>query len=104
MNQISCNSCQYYKQHYVLDQRMILRVHCGHGTFSRIKTKKPDSKTCEHYVHTAPDEDAFATKEYLSKKLLEYILKLELLPTIHDAHGETAKKDHPVKSSSLGSP
>ncbi len=30
------------------------------------------------------DESAFATREYLSKALLEYMLKLDLLPEIHD--------------------
>jgi len=35
-------------------------------------------------VKSEPDEEAFATKEYLSKTLLEYLLKLELLPEIHD--------------------
>ena len=30
-------------------------------------------------------ENAFVTKEYLSKSLLEYILKLELLPEIYEA-------------------
>ena len=30
-------------------------------------------------------ENAFVTKEYLRKSLLEYILKLELLPEIYEA-------------------
>ena len=37
---------------------------------------------CENYTPTSPDETAFASKEYLSKALLEYVLKLELLPPI----------------------
>ncbi len=94
MNQITCNSCLYLKQHSVFDQRMILRVYCGHCTYSRAKTKRPDSKVCENYVYTSPDEDAFASKEYLSKKLLEYILNLELLPVIHDMHSTMSKKEH----------
>jgi hypothetical protein len=31
-----------------------------------------------------PDENAFVSKEYLNKRLLEYLLSLDFLPTIHD--------------------
>ena len=40
-------------------------------------------------MQTDPDEKAFVTKEYLSKALLEYVLKLELLPKIHDMEDQT---------------
>ena len=36
-------------------------------------------------MQSDPDERAFVTKEYLSKLLLEYMLKLDLLPEIQDA-------------------
>lgn len=94
MGEITCNSCLYYRQHYVLDQRKILRIYCGHCTYARIKTKRPNSKVCEHYVYTSPDETAFVTKEYLSKKLLEYMLSLELLPEITDLQNTSNKIDH----------
>jgi len=81
----TCSSCGHYRQHYAFDRRKIFRVYCGHCTCKKVKARKPDSKTCENYVKSEPDEEAFATKEYLSKTLLEYLLKLELLPEIHDS-------------------
>jgi hypothetical protein len=35
-------------------------------------------------MRAEPDETAFVTKEYLSKELLEYMMKLELLPEIQE--------------------
>ena len=87
MNQNTCNTCVHYRQHYALDQGKIFRVYCGHCTYQKVKTKRPDSKACENYMPSDPDEKAFVTREYLSKVLLEYMLKLELLPEIHDIGG-----------------
>lgn len=84
MKQNTCNTCVHYRQHYAFDQRKIFRVYCGHCTYLKAKTKKPDSKVCENYMQTDPNEEAFVTREYLSKALLEYMLKLELLPEIHE--------------------
>lgn len=83
MDQASCESCVYYRQHYTFDQRKIFRVCCGHCSYLRPKRKRPDSKNCEHYS-PATNKDAFVSKEFLSKELLEYIMKLELLPEIYD--------------------
>ena len=85
MDKKTCNTCVYYRQHYVFDQRKIFRIYCGHCTYQKSKTKRPDSKICEKYMQSDPDERAFVTKEYLSKVLLEYMLKLDLLPEIQDA-------------------
>lgn len=84
MNQNTCNTCVYYRQHYALDQRTIFRVYYGHCIYPKAKPKRPDAKACVNYIPSSPDEDAFVTKEYLSKALLEYMLKLELLPEITD--------------------
>ena len=84
MSEKKCNSCIYFKQHYSLDEKTIFRVYCGHCTYQRVKTKKPDAEICKSYIQKQPDEYAFASKEYLSKKLLEYLLSLELLPAIKD--------------------
>ena len=79
-----CKTCGYFRQHYTFDQRKIFRVYCGHCTYQRPKTKRPDAKACENYLLAEPGENAFVAKEYLSKALLEYILRLELLPEIND--------------------
>lgn len=79
-----CANCKYYMQHYTFDKHRIFRVYCGHCTFQRPRTKKPDAKICENFVPGTVPEDAFASKEYLSKELLRYVLNLELLPEIED--------------------
>jgi len=84
MNQNTCAACRHYLQHYAFNQRKLFRVYCGHCTYQKPKTKRPDSKACGNYIQSAPDEEAFVTKEYLSKVLLEYMLSLELLPEIYD--------------------
>ena len=82
MDERVCRNCAYYLYHYTLDKRKIFRVYCGHCTRSRHKRKQPDTKACELFQPGSKQEDAFVTKEYLSKELLQYILSLELLPEI----------------------
>ena len=85
----------YFKQHYALDERKIFRVYCGHCTCQRVKPKRPDTKICKNYIQKKPDENAFVSKEYLSKKLMDYMLSLELLPTIKDEMVQPEKQEHP---------
>ena len=87
MGEKRCGSCYYFLQHYTLDSRKIFRVYCGHCTFDRVRRKQPDTKACEHYLQGLPQEDAFASKEYLSKELLQYVLNLERLPEVEDGTG-----------------
>ena len=82
MEEKYCKNCAHYHQHYALDERKIFRVYCGHCMFGRARHKKPDTAACENFTFAPPDEDAFASKEYLSKELLQYLLHLELLPKI----------------------
>ena len=83
-----CKKCQYYLQHYTLDKRKIFRVYCGHCTFGKAKRKLPDAKACQSFVPRPPQEEAFVSKEYLSKELIQYMLRLELLPEIKDSEQE----------------
>lgn len=84
MSDQCCTDCRYYLRHYTFDTRKIFCVHCGHCTFDRARRKQPDAKACEHFIPGVPAEDAFVSREYLSKELLEYVLRLELLPEIED--------------------
>lgn len=84
MNELYCKDCAHFHQHYALNNRQIFRVYCGHCTASRQKRRRPDAQACEYFSPAPPDEDAFVTKEYLSKELLQYLLRLELLPEIKD--------------------
>ena len=84
MEKKQCKDCQFYLQHYTFNNKKIFRVHCGHCIIAKPKQKRPDAKACENYIAAPPREDAFASKEYLSKELLRYVLSLELLPEIED--------------------
>jgi len=82
MREQHCSDCQHYLQHYALSRNKIFRVYCGHCTYNRAKQKRPDAKACKDFVAAISREDAFVSKEYLSKELLQYVLSLELLPEI----------------------
>ena len=82
MDEQQCKDCLYFHQHYGLNGRKIFRLYCGHCTFSRVKRKLPDTKVCENFIPGSAQEEAFASKEYLSKELLQYMLSLGLLPEI----------------------
>lgn len=84
MDEKQCKNCQHYLQHFALNNRRIFRVNCGHCTFTRPKRKQPDAKACENFIPGSVPEDAFASKEYLSKQLLQYVLSLDLLPEIEE--------------------
>ena len=84
MDKKQCKTCQYFRQHFGMDQRKIFRIYCGHCVFAGSKRKQPDAIACDHYQPGSVPEDAFATKEYLSKELLQYLLNLELMPQIED--------------------
>ena len=79
-----CKDCAHFHQHYALNKRKLFRVCCGHCTSRNIKKRQPDTIACDDYVFALPDENAFATKEYLSRELLQYLLNLELLPVIEN--------------------
>ena len=85
MEQNICNTCVYYRRHYSFDDQKIFQVNCGHCAGKKIRRKRPDAKACEDYVQIGRQESAFVSKEYLSKKLLEYMMELELLPEIYNS-------------------
>lgn len=91
MDMTTCQTCQHYIQHYAFNSKKIFRVYCGHCTFVGTKRKRPDTKACENYIAGPADSEAFVTKEYLSKELLDYMRKLDLLPQIEDASTPTQK-------------
>ena len=84
MEERYCSNCQYFLQHYTLDESRIFRVYCGHCTLNRTKRRRPDAKACDGFIPGLPKESFFVSKEYLSKELLQYVLGLELLPEIEE--------------------
>ena len=84
MNETYCHSCRHFIQHYALRNGRLIQMFCGHCTFKSPKAKRPYKKACEHFEQGVKDTEAFASKEYLSKKLLEKVLSMELLPDIEE--------------------
>ena len=84
MSEQTCSNCRHYLRHYAFDSRKLFRVYCGHCTLNRPRGKLPDAKACKNFVPGPPPEEAFASKEYLSKELIQYLLHLELLPKIEE--------------------
>ena len=82
MEEKQCKDCQYFLQHLALNRRRLFCVCCGHCTLRKPKRKQPDAKACEQFIPGPQLGEAFVTKEYLSKELLQYVLNLELLPEI----------------------
>ena len=80
----TCSDCKRFVQHYTFCNGKIMRVYCGHCGYPRTKIRKPDCKACGHYEQGIKDEENFANKEYLTKRLFEYVLNLELIPQIED--------------------
>lgn len=80
----TCSDCTYFRQHYTFDQKRIFRVYCGHCTFLSPKKKHPDTRACPNYSAAPANREVFATKEYLTKELIQYVINLDLLPEIQD--------------------
>ncbi len=81
----TCENCTHYLRHYILNSGKLCRIYCGHCTYAKPKTKKPDAPSCQYYAPKSPDEEIYVTREYLTKELLGHFLSLELLPEIPDA-------------------
>ena len=77
-----CENCEYFRQHYTINDGQIFRVYCGHCVQGRSKVKRPDCAACGEFVPGTSVEDMFVRKEYLTKELLRHLLNMELLPPI----------------------
>lgn len=84
MEKQTCQTCIYFHQHYSLKTGKLMRVCCGHCTFSGVKTKHPFKAACDNYTYAPGDEATFATKHFLTKELIKKLLELEFLPSIED--------------------
>ena len=86
MSKTQCKDCKFFVQHYGLNQRKLFRLNCGHCiTIHKMRQKRPDALSCDNFQPGPTDQEAFVSKEYLSKELLHYVLSLDLLPELQDA-------------------
>ena len=80
MDNLQCKNCQHFIQHYAYNNEKFFQVYCGHCTQKTAKRRQPDTKACESFVPRSPKEIPFATKEYITKALVDRICSLEILP------------------------
>ena len=85
MSNETCESCKHFHQHYSLKNGILMRVHCGHCIFPRVKHKRPCSKICEHFIPGVPDEEIYATQKYLTKEMIRKLFNMEFFPLAKDA-------------------
>lgn len=50
MEKDSCQNCRHFRQHYVSDGKRYDPAYCGHCVYPRVKTRKPDTPACIHFV------------------------------------------------------
>ena len=84
MSDLTCKDCKYFRQHYGLDDHQPFRLNCGHCIHPRLQTKKPYARVCSHFEPASPSEETFVSKKYLTRELLNYILRMDLLPEISE--------------------
>ena len=85
MNTPTCKNCVHFHQHYVLDDQSCCKVYCGHCVRPRIKHRSPDGKVCSYFgarTEPAPIPDRKGTVQFLTTKMLDYILSLDLPPDV----------------------
>lgn len=73
-----CSDCQHFIQHYGFFEGAFRKVYCGHCIQPKLRSRKPDSNICQLYLPKAADGDVPVKKYYLTEKLLNYVLSLEI--------------------------
>ncbi len=83
MEERTCKHCIHFYQHYVLDEQFAVAACCGHCVYSQMKQRRPNTSACQHFearTECAHLPDRRGTIHFLTTKVLEYILSLELPP------------------------
>ena len=91
MEEKFCKDCKHFCQHYRLDETGFVRVYCGHCMRIRPMSKKPHQKICGNFEQGNNPEEGFADKQYLTKALLDWIQRLDLLPKIKEEPENSTK-------------
>lgn len=92
MAEKKCKNCSHFLQHYTLTDLKFRWVYCGHCCFRKVRHKSPDTAACENFEFGEPNTQRFADKAYLTKELLNCILRMDLLPDILEEYQNIDKK------------
>ena len=87
MSTLTCKSCTHFYQHFVLTETQGVATYCGHCVFPRHKRTRPDQEACPHYQKQDKEKKHPCRQEtvnFLTTKVLERILALELPPEIEE--------------------
>ena len=74
----TCKYCTHFVQHYGIFDGKLRPIFCGHCLLERKKNRKPYTPICDQFEQGTLIDDKMVTKEYLTKKLLQHILDMEL--------------------------
>ena len=78
MDKKLCRECANYIRHYGLFEGKLRPVFCGHCLCCHKKRIQPDAPACEKFISGVSPEKEMVTKEYLTKKLLQHILEMDI--------------------------
>ena len=84
MSDPTCKDCKHFQQHYGMNAHKLFRLNCGHCVHPRLQTKRPYARVCSHFELAPSSGETFVTKKYLTRELLNCVLRMELLPEISD--------------------
>lgn len=91
MKGLLCHDCQHFHQHYIKDEECCASVRCGHCTYPRLKSRKPDTPACTHFAQRQPPATASWKSDvthYLNSPLVRYILSLKSPPESENDRNE----------------
>lgn len=74
-----CKDCQHFIQHYGNKDGRFFQLNCGHCKIRKKRQNRPSDHICKLFSPGIPDLMEPVTKEYLTKDILDYILRLDLL-------------------------
>ena len=80
MKNRTCGQCGHYHQHYVMDRQSCIVVPCGHCTYPRLKSRRPDSPACGHFE--PGEQELPVDRHFLTMELLRWIQSLEFPPEV----------------------
>ena len=80
----TCKQCTHYVQHYGIFDGKLRPIFCGHCLLNHKKNRKPYKPICDQFEQATAVDDEMVTKEYLTKKLLQHILDMELWKSVEE--------------------